>query len=61
MMTQLQQLQMFWNDWGNHELDFYKVYVECKAITKDEYKLVTGQDYDTAIEPQPAQYQIQSP
>lgn len=54
MMTQLQQLQMFWNDWGNHELDFYKVYVECKAITKDEYKLVTGQDYDAVAETQPA-------
>lgn len=23
-------------------------------ITKDEYKEITGQDYDTAIEPQPA-------
>lgn len=50
MMTQMQMLHIFWNDWGNHELDFYKVYVECKAITKDEYKLVTGQDYDTNVE-----------
>ena len=49
MMTQLQMLQMFWNDWGNHNLEFYKVYVQCGAITKDEYKIVTGQDYKTDL------------
>lgn len=54
MMTQLQMLQMFWNDWGNHELGFYKVYVQCGAITKEDYKTVTGQDYDAAAKPQPA-------
>lgn len=54
MMTQLQILQMFWNDWGNHNLDFYKVYVQCGAITKDDYKTVTGQDYDAVAETQPA-------
>lgn len=46
MMTQIQKLQMFWNYWGNHELDFYRVYVACGAITKAEYKEVTGHDYD---------------
>lgn len=55
MMTQLQMLQMFWNDWGNHDLSFYKVYVQCGAITKDDYKTVTGQDYDAVAETQPAQ------
>lgn len=54
MMTQLQMLQMFWNDWGNHDLEFYKVYVQCGAITKDEYKQVTGQDYDMVAQTQPA-------
>ncbi|WP_081120405.1 XkdX family protein [Limosilactobacillus reuteri] len=48
MMTQLQMLQMFWNDWGNHDLAFYKVYVQCNAITADEYKQITGQDYEVA-------------
>ena len=45
MMNQVQILQVFWTDWGNHDLDFYKVYVQCGAITKDDYKTVTGQDY----------------
>lgn len=49
MMTQLQMLQMFWNDWGNHELSFYKVYVQIGAITKNEYKTVTGQGYDDQV------------
>lgn len=52
MMTQLQMLQMFWNDWGNHDLEFYKVYVQCGAITKDEYKQVTGQDYNMVAQTQ---------
>lgn len=45
MLTQLQELQIFWNNWGNHDLDFYKVYVQCGAITEADYKTVTGQDY----------------
>ncbi|RRG01269.1 MAG: XkdX family protein [Lactobacillus sp.] len=45
MMTQLQMLQMFWNDWGNHDLNFYKVYVQYGAITKDDYKTITGEAY----------------
>lgn len=62
MMTQLQMLQMFWNDWGNHDLNFYRVYVQCGAITKDDYKTVTGQDYDAVAETQPAQLdETQSP
>lgn len=49
MMTQLQILQMFWNDWGNHNLDFYKVYVQCGAISKDDYKTITGDDYQATV------------
>ena len=52
MMTQLQTLQMFWNDWGNHDLDFYRVYVACGAITKADYKEVTGHDYDKGATPE---------
>ena len=33
--------------WGNHDLSFYRVYVECGAITKEQYKEITGVDYDT--------------
>lgn len=54
MMNQVQILQVFWTDWGNHDLDFYKVYVQCGAITKADYKTVTGQEYDTVTETQPA-------
>lgn len=52
MLTQLQELQIFWNDWGNHDLDFYKVYVQCGAITKADYKEVTGHDYDEGATPE---------
>ena len=51
MLTQLQELQIFWNDWGNHDLDFYKVYVQCGVITKEDYKTVTSQDYDAVTQP----------
>lgn len=51
MLTQLQELQIFWNDWGNHDLDFYKVYVQYGAITKEDYKTVTSQDYDAVTQP----------
>lgn len=51
MMTQVQMLQMFWDDWGNHDLDFYKVYVQCGAVTKGEYKEITGHDYDEGTAP----------
>lgn len=53
-MTQVQKLQFFWNVWGNHELSFYKVYVQIGSITKDEYKTVTGKDYNEVVETQPA-------
>lgn len=46
MMSQLDILKIFWNQWDNHDLNYYKVYVQCGAITKDEYKEVTGSDYD---------------
>lgn len=42
MLTQLQELQISWNDWRNHDLDFYNDYVQCGAITKEDYKIVTG-------------------
>lgn len=51
MMNQVQMLQIFWNDWGNHDLNFYKVYVQCGAISEDDYKIVTGQDYESATQP----------
>jgi hypothetical protein len=38
-------LKIFWNDWGNHNLDYYKYYVQIKAITADQYKKITGSDY----------------
>ena len=52
MMTQMQMLHIFWDMWGNHDLDFYRVYVDCGAITKAEYKEVTGHDYDEGIAPE---------
>lgn len=55
MMNQVEILQIFWNDWGNHDLNFYKVYVQCDAITKEDYKTVTGQDYDVVTKAQSAQ------
>lgn len=51
MMTQMQMLHIFWNMWGNHDLDFYRVYVACGAITKADYKEVTGHDYDEGAAP----------
>ena len=45
MMTQMQMLHIFWDMWGNHDLSFYRVYVECGAITKEQYKEITGVDY----------------
>lgn len=51
-MTQVQRLQFFWNTFGNHDLNFYKVYVQCGAITKEDYKAITGQDYDTVAQTQ---------
>ena len=45
MMTQMQMLHIFWDMWGNHDLSFYRVYVECGTITKEQYKEITGVDY----------------
>ena len=45
MMTQMQMLHIFWDMWGNHDLSFYRVYVECGAITKEQYKEITNVDY----------------
>lgn len=52
MMTQMQMLHIFWDMWGNHDLDFYRVYVDCGAITKADYKEVTGHDYDEGAAPE---------
>lgn len=51
MMTQMQMLHIFWEMWGNDDLDFYRVYVACRAITKADYKEVTGHDYDEGTAP----------
>lgn len=45
MMSQVDILKMFWSSWGNHDLAYYKQYVEFGAITADQYKEVTGVDY----------------
>lgn len=39
---------------GWYTLDNVKTFVIAGMITKEEYKQITGQDYDTATEPQPA-------
>jgi hypothetical protein len=45
MMSQVDILKMFWNDWGNHDLAYYKQYVTFDSITKDQFKEITGVDY----------------
>lgn len=35
---------MFWNDWGNTDPDFYKVFVGA-GLTEDDYKDITGVAY----------------
>lgn len=39
---------------GWYTLDNVKTFVVANMITKDEYKQITGQDYDAVAEPQPA-------
>lgn len=39
---------------GWYTLDNVKTFVLAKMITKEEYKQITGQDYDAVAEPQPA-------
>lgn len=39
---------------GWYTIDNVKIFVMAKMITKDEYKQITGQDYDAVAEPQPA-------
>ena len=39
---------------GWYTLDNVKTFVIANMITKDEYKQITGQDYDAVAEPQPA-------
>lgn len=41
MMSQVEIWQMFWNDWGNHDLNYYKQYVRYNAITADQFKEIT--------------------
>lgn len=37
-----------------YTLDDVKTFVQVSMITKDEYKRITGQDYDAVATPQPA-------
>lgn len=37
-------LKMFWQQWGNHDPQYYKIYVGM-GITADQYKELTGVDY----------------
>lgn len=46
---------------GWYTLDNVKTFVIAGMITKEEYKQITGQDYDAVADSQPAQYQIWSP
>lgn len=39
---------------GWYTLDNVKTFVVANMITKDEYKQITGQGYDTVAETQPA-------
>lgn len=43
-MTDFETLKMFWNDWGNHDVEYYKVYVGV-GITPEQYKEITGVEY----------------
>lgn len=44
MMSTLDMLKMFWNDCGNHDPQYYKVYVGM-GIDVNQYKELTGVDY----------------
>ena len=44
--------QSYQADW--YTIDNVKTFVMANMITKDEYKQITGQDYEAAIESQPA-------
>lgn len=46
-MTTLDMLKMFWNDWGNHDPEYYKIYVGM-GIDATQYKEITGKDYVAA-------------
>lgn len=43
-MTTFEECKIFWS-WGNHELDYYKTFVQLGCITADQYKDITGDDY----------------
>ncbi len=45
MMNEVDILKMFWS-WGNHDLSYYKQYVAMSAITIDQYKEITGTEYE---------------
>lgn len=47
MMDTMTMLKMFWNDWGNTDSEYYKVYVGTgpDTITPAQYKELTGVDY----------------
>ncbi|KAF0348559.1 XkdX family protein [Pediococcus pentosaceus] len=43
-MTTFEQCKIFWS-WGNHELDYYQIYVQLGQINADQYKDITGEVY----------------
>lgn len=46
MMSDYEMLKMFW-EWGNHDLDYYKVYIGM-GINAQQYKEITGVEYTSA-------------
>lgn len=45
-MTDYEQCKIFWS-WGNHQLDYYQIFVQLGHITADQYKDITGEVYVT--------------
>lgn len=44
--------QSFKNKW--YMVEDVRTFVQIRILTKDEYKQITGQDYDIVADPQPA-------
>ena len=45
MMSKVDILKMFWNDWVYLDLAYYKQYEGYNAITAEQFKEITGTDY----------------
>jgi len=43
-MDVYEECKIFWNDFGNHDPKYYKVFVGV-GLTADQYKEITGVDY----------------